>query len=117
MEKVTTIVVDKTGTLTEGRPRLTNTILAQGTDETELLTAAASVEQQSEHPLAAAIVAAAKEKSLPLESIADFNSVTGGGVSGKIGASQVLAGSCAISPRAKRLRSRITRERRGEISG
>ena len=93
MEKVTTIVVDKTGTLTEGRPRLTNMIAAQGADENELLTAAASVEQQSEHPLAAAIVAAAKDKNLPLEPISEFNSVTGGGVSGKTARAQVLAGS------------------------
>ncbi len=93
MEKVTTIVVDKTGTLTEGRPRLTNSILAQGAEETDLLTAAASVEQQSEHPLAAAIVAAAKDKNVPLEPISEFNSVTGGGVSGKTARVQVLAGS------------------------
>ncbi len=93
MEKVTTIVVDKTGTLTEGRPRLTKIILAQGADENDLLTAAGSVEQQSEHPLAAAIVAAAKDKNLPLGSISDFNSVTGGGVSGKTAHRQVLAGS------------------------
>ena len=93
MEKVTTIAVDKTGTLTEGRPRLTNIILAQGADENDLLTAAASVEQQSEHPLAAAIVAAAKDKNLPFGSISDFNSVTGGGVSGKTACVQVLAGS------------------------
>ena len=92
MEKVTTIAVDKTGTLTEGRPRLTKIILAQGADENDLLTAVGSVEQQSEHPLAAAIVAAAKDKNLPLGSISDFNSVTGGGVSGKTEGSQVLAG-------------------------
>jgi Cu+-exporting ATPase len=93
MEKVTTIVVDKTGTLTEGRPRLTKIILVQGAEENDFLTAVGSVEQQSEHPLAAAIVAAAKDKNLPLGSISDFNSFTGGGVSGKTERSQVLAGS------------------------
>jgi Cu+-exporting ATPase len=93
MEKVTTIVVDKTGTLTEGRPRLTNMIAAQGVDDNELLSAAASVEQMSEHPLAAAIVAAAKDKNLPLEPISEFNSFTGGGVSGITARARVLAGS------------------------
>jgi Cu+-exporting ATPase len=80
MEKVTTLVVDKTGTLTEGKPRLTKVVLAAGFSENELLAAAASVEQQSEHPLASAIVAAARENHLPLGKADDFSSTTGGGV-------------------------------------
>src|SRR5205814_2790544 len=67
MEKVTTLVVDKTGTLTEGKPRVTTIITSSGVSENDLLAAAASAEQQSEHPLASAIVAAAREKNLPLE--------------------------------------------------
>jgi len=92
MEKVTTVVVDKTGTLTEGKPRLTQILPASGVNEDELLVAAASVEQNSEHPLAAAIVHGAKERGMKLQSVADFTSVTGGGVVGKIGGRQILVG-------------------------
>ena len=79
MEKVTTLVVDKTGTLTEGKPRVTK-IIATETTEDELLAAAASAESRSEHPLASAIVAIAREKKLPLQNVAEFSSTTGGGV-------------------------------------
>jgi Cu+-exporting ATPase len=92
MEKVTTLVVDKTGTLTEGKPRLTQVIPANGVSEEELLLAAASVEQNSEHPLAAAIVHGTKERSIKLQSVVDFNSITGGGVAGRIGERSVLVG-------------------------
>jgi P-type Cu+ transporter len=84
MEKVDTLVVDKTGTLTEGKPKLSTVVAAQGFDEGQLLQAIASLEAQSEHPLAAAIVAAAKEKKLPLLRVKDFQSITGKGVSGTI---------------------------------
>jgi Cu+-exporting ATPase len=79
MEKVMTLVVDKTGTLTEGKPRVTN-IVATETAEEELLAAAASAENQSEHPLASAIVAAARERKIPIENLNEFSSTTGGGV-------------------------------------
>jgi Cu+-exporting ATPase len=92
MEKVTTVVVDKTGTLTEGKPRLTQIIPANGHTEDELLLMAASVEQNSEHPLAAAIVHGAKERKVKLQGIADFNSITGGGVVGKIGGKEIAVG-------------------------
>jgi Cu+-exporting ATPase len=92
IEKVTTVVVDKTGTLTEGKPRLTQIIPVNGVAEDELLLVAASVEQNSEHPLAAAIVHGAKERGLKLQSVADFNSVTGGGVVGKIGGREIAVG-------------------------
>jgi Cu+-exporting ATPase len=92
MEKVTTVVVDKTGTLTEGKPRLTQILPSNGVSEDELLLTAASVEQNSEHPLAAAIVHGAKERDVKLQSVADFTSVTGGGVVGKIGGREIAVG-------------------------
>jgi Cu+-exporting ATPase len=92
MEKVTTLVVDKTGTLTEGKPRLTEVLPANGTSESELLLAAASIEQNSEHPLAAAIVHGAKERGVMLQPATEFDSVTGGGVVGKIGERNVMVG-------------------------
>jgi Cu+-exporting ATPase len=92
MEKVTTLVVDKTGTLTEGKPRLTQILPVNGVSEDELLLAAASVEQDSEHPLAAAIVQGVKDRGVKLQSVADFTSVTGGGVFGKIGGREVAIG-------------------------
>ena len=92
MEKVTTVVVDKTGTLTEGKPRLTEVLPANGTSESELLLAAASVEQNSEHPLAAAIVHGAKERGVTLQSVTEFTSITGGGVVGNAGERKVIVG-------------------------
>ena len=72
MEKVDTLVVDKTGTLTEGKPKVVAVIPARGTDEATVLRHAASVEQASEHPLAAAIVAAAKERNIALANVTGF---------------------------------------------
>jgi Cu+-exporting ATPase len=92
LEKVTTLVVDKTGTLTEGKPRLLQVIPANGVREGELLLAAASVEQNSEHPLAAAVVQGAKERGVKLQSVNDFASVTGGGVIGKLDGREILVG-------------------------
>ncbi len=96
LEKVDTLVVDKTGTLTEGKPRLVAVLTAEGFDENELLLAAASVEQNSEHPLASAIVQGAKERGIKLQPVADFASITGGGVSGKLNGREVLAGKLAF---------------------
>ena len=92
MEKVTTLVVDKTGTLTEGKPRLTQVLPVNGVSEDELLLAAASVEQNSEHPLASAIVQGAKERGVKAQPVTDFTSVTGGGVVGKLGDREVAVG-------------------------
>jgi Cu+-exporting ATPase len=92
LERVTTVVVDKTGTLTEGKPRLTQIVPVNGVTEDELLIAAASVEQNSEHPLAAAIVHGAKERNLKFQLVTDFNSVTGGGVVGKIDGREIAVG-------------------------
>jgi Cu+-exporting ATPase len=96
LEKVTTLVVDKTGTLTEGKPKLTDLLPVEGTDAKELLRLAASLEQGSEHPLAAAVVSAAKEQSLPLEPAKDFRSVTGGGVIGNVSGRSVMVGKPAF---------------------
>jgi Cu+-exporting ATPase len=96
MEKVDTLVVDKTGTLTEGKPRLVAVLPAKNFSENELLLATASIEQSSEHPLAAAIVSGAKERSVKLQPIADFVSFTGGGVTGKLNGKEILAGKLAF---------------------
>ncbi len=96
MEKVDTLVVDKTGTLTEGKPRLVAVLAAEGFNENELLLAAASVEQNSEHPLAAAVVQGAKERDMKPQSIADFASITGGGVIGKLNGREIVAGKPAF---------------------
>ena len=84
MEKVDTLVVDKTGTLTDGKPRVVSVAGAPGRDENELLRLAASLEQGSEHPLGAAVVEAAKSRGLTLSSGNDFQSQTGRGVSGRV---------------------------------
>lgn len=95
-EKVDTLVVDKTGTLTEGKPKVTAVVPVPGIDEADLLTLAASLERSSEHPLAAAIVASAKERGLPLRDVADFGSVTGKGVVGTVDGRAVSLGNAAM---------------------
>ncbi len=92
LEKVTTLVIDKTGTLTEGRPKLIDILPVNGFAADDLLRLAASLEQSSEHPLAAAIVQGAQERHLGLETVQDFRSVTAGGVIGTIGGCAVLIG-------------------------
>ena len=92
LERVTTLVVDKTGTLTEGRPRLMDVLPAPGFDAKEFLRLAASLEQASEHPLAAAIVRGAKEQGIVLEAVTDFRSVTAGGVVGTVASRGVMIG-------------------------
>ncbi len=93
LEKVDTLVVDKTGTLTEGKPRLTSVVALPGSDESELLRLAASLERASEHPLAAAIVAGAQEKQLRLAEVRQFRSVTGKGVTGTVEGRAVALGN------------------------
>ncbi len=93
MEKVDTLVVDKTGTLTEGRPRVTAVLPQSGLDENELLGLAAALERASEHPLAAAIVAAATARNITLPQVEDFQSVTGKGVTGKVDGRTVAVGN------------------------
>jgi Cu+-exporting ATPase len=93
MEKVNTLVVDKTGTLTVGKPRLVSITALAGFAEGEVLRLAASLERGSEHPLAAAIVAGAEEKGLTLVTAEDFKSVTGQGVSGRIEGHKLALGN------------------------
>jgi Cu+-exporting ATPase len=96
MEKIDTLVVDKTGTLTEGKPRLVDVTAIGGVDENELLRLVASLERGSEHPLAAAIVKGAEERGLKLSTAADFASETGKGVVGSIDGKRVAVGSAAL---------------------
>ena len=95
LARVDTLVIDKTGTLTEGKPHLTNVRVLQGTKlaENALLSLAASVERASEHPLARAIVRAAEERKLPLAPVTEFQASPGGGVQGRVLGKQVLAGT------------------------
>ncbi len=93
MEKIDTLVVDKTGTLTLGTPKLTAVISADGVDEADVLRLAASLERASEHPLAAAIIEGAEERGLALAGTADFASHTGKGVSGSIEGRRVALGN------------------------
>lgn len=93
MEEIDTLVVDKTGTLTAGKPVVTKVEAGEGVDQAELLRLAASLERGSEHPLAAAIVAEAQAQALDLESPADFSSITGKGVKGKIAGRDVALGN------------------------
>jgi len=95
-EKVNTLVVDKTGTHTEGKPRLTAAIAAEGFNESQLLQLAASLEKASEHPLAAAILAGAKENKIELLAVTDFQSFTGKGVTGQLQSKRVGIGNAAL---------------------
>ncbi len=94
--KAGTLVIDKTGTVTEGKPRLTRLVAARGFDENEILRLAASLEQRSEHPLSNAIVSAASERGLKLENPDNFESSTGAGVRGIVSGATVAAGNEAL---------------------
>ena len=96
MEKVDTLVVDKTGTLTEGRPQLVSVQVHGGFDEDEVLRLAASLERASEHPLAEAIVRGAGERGVQLASTDHFESITGQGVTGSIGGQTVALGNLKL---------------------
>jgi Cu+-exporting ATPase len=114
-EKIDTLVIDKTGTLTEGHPRVVAVVPTSGFDKTDVLSLAASLERSSEHPLAAAIVASARERQLAPQDIADFASISGKGVTATIGARKIAVGNAkllkdigvdtsALEPRADELR-------------
>jgi len=92
-EKVDTLVVDKTGTLTEGKPRLVSVEPAEGRDEADLLRHAASLERASEHPLAEAIVEGARDRGITLDEVQGFNSVTGKGVTGQFDGKAIALGN------------------------
>jgi Cu+-exporting ATPase len=100
MRKVDTLVVDKTGTLTEGKPKLVSLHPAKGFDETTLLHLAASLERASEHPLAAAIVAGAESRGIPLFSVERFESLTGKGVKAHVESATVLLGNRTLMEEA-----------------
>ena len=92
LEKVTAIIVDKTGTLTEGKPSVSKVISLDGRNESDLLQLAASLERHSEHPLAAAIVTAAEDRGIQLLNVDDFRSLTGIGITGKVAENVVTIG-------------------------
>ena len=96
MEKVDTLVIDKTGTLTEGKPKVVAVAPASGFDEAQVLQLAASVERGSEHPLAAAIVAAAAERKLELSPVREFDAPAGKGVTGMVDGKQARARQCEV---------------------
>jgi Cu+-exporting ATPase len=93
LERVNTLVIDKTGTLTEGKPRVVSVVSMPGQDEADLLRLAAGVELASEHPLAAAVAAAARERGLEVRIAESFQSHTGKGVEGKVGGRSVVIGN------------------------
>ena len=93
MEKIDTIIVDKTGTLTEGKPSVTVIATVKGQDEKELLALAAAVEKASEHPLAAAIVAAAKTRGIETSKVTSFDSPSGKGAIGMVGKKRIVIGN------------------------
>ena len=116
MENIDTLVIDKTGTLTEGKPKVVAVSSGSGFDETQVLQLAASVERGSEHPLAAAIIAAAAERKLELSPAGDFNAPSGKGVVGTVDGKQLALGNArflgelnidtsAITAEAERLRT------------
>jgi Cu+-exporting ATPase len=94
--KVDTLIIDKTGTLTEGKPTLSSVIPQPGIDESSLLELVASLERSSEHPLSAAIVKGAEAKGLALVEVAGFNSVTGKGVTGTVSGKQIAVGNAEL---------------------
>ena len=100
LEKVDTIVVDKTGTLTEGKPKLVRVEPVEGVSEEALLSSAAGVEASSEHPLAQAIIAGARERGVDVPSAQDFNSVTGEGAHAIVGGKSVAVGNKKMMQRA-----------------
>jgi Cu+-exporting ATPase len=96
VEKVDTLVVDKTGTLTEGKPRLVSVVAAAGVTEAEVVALAAGLERGSEHPLAAAILAGAVERNVALAELSEFRSLTGRGVTGVAGGRRVALGNARL---------------------
>ena len=116
LENVNTLVVDKTGTLTEGRPRLVTVAPQESIDEPQLLRYVASLENVSEHPLAAAIVAGARERGVPLVDVSEFESMTGKGVIGTIEGHRVAIGNVkmmeALSVRVEPLKEKADELRR-----
>ncbi|MDH2383727.1 heavy metal translocating P-type ATPase [Bradyrhizobium sp. CER78] len=101
MEAIDTLVLDKTGTLTEGKPKVVRIIAVEGVDESDLLRLAAGVEQGSEHPLAQAIIAAAKERKLASSVVSNFASPSGKGATGTVDGKQVALGNAVLMAELK----------------
>ncbi|OKO77011.1 heavy metal translocating P-type ATPase [Bradyrhizobium sp. NAS96.2] len=101
MEAIDTLVLDKTGTLTEGKPKVVRVIAAEGVDESDLLRLAASVERGSEHPLAQAILASARERKLAPAAVSNFTSSSGKGATGTVDAKQVALGNAVLMAELK----------------
>jgi Cu+-exporting ATPase len=119
LEKVDTLVIDKTGTLTDGKPTLDSVIVAPGIVESELVSLVASVEQASEHPLAAAIVAAAKTNQIPLSAVSNFRATPGRGITGTVNRKSVSVGNAEFlregrTPVDSLLATAMELERRGQ---
>ncbi|MGC2323105.1 MAG: heavy metal translocating P-type ATPase [Terriglobales bacterium] len=108
MEKVDTLVVDKTGTLTEGKPRLLSVVALAGLSEQELLRLVASLERASEHPLATALTAGANERGVALADVSDFRSLTGRGVVGKVEGREVAVGNPGLFEELKIANGELT---------
>ena len=96
LERVSTVMVDKTGTLTEGKPVLVTVLPTEGSSETELLTSAAAIERGSEHPLAAAVTNAANDRQLARPSVSDFRAEVGHGVTGLVDGRRIVLGTAAL---------------------
>jgi Cu+-exporting ATPase len=109
MEKVDTLVIDKTGTLTEGKPRLTSVLTVAGVDDADLLRLVAALEQSSEHPVAAAIVRGAEDRRLQLGSAENFQSFPGQGISGVVNGHQLAVGNNAFL-KARGIETRVLLE-------
>ena len=90
--KITTMVLDKTGTITEGAPKVTDVVIASAHNQDDVLSLAASLESGSEHPLAMAIVESAKEQGVPIHSVTDFESIAGKGVAATLNSQRLLFG-------------------------
>ena len=100
MGRIDTVVLDKTGTVTEGKPQVTDVLCAAGMNEAALLAAAASLEKPSEHPLSGAVVAEAQRRGLTLRTVTDFAAVAGGGVTGSAEGTTLLAGNESFMARS-----------------
>ena len=116
MENIDTLVVDKTGTLTEGKPRLTGVVAAEGTTEEHVLQVAASLERGSEHPLAAALLEGARDRGIALLSVEGFNAVIGKGVEGKIDGRTAALGNARFADTLARV-PQAFRERADALRG
>jgi len=116
-EKVDTLITDKTGTLTEGKPHVVSVVPAEGTSEEDLLKTAASLEASSEHPLARAVVEAAKERKLNVPEAVDFESHTGGGVTGKVDGNPAAIGKAKFIAEGQAELPQGLRDQASELQG